>query len=128
MDETNFSQENLLLTAAKHYRNNHRSFKEFEEDLRKAYRIRSLLTRRSNQLLSGKDSIEKINRILLNHVIVFFNVFSIEFAKSYLFYVIDEKNHPTIKTILIFLSFMTEDEKINTPLDLNMIDFLRIRI
>jgi hypothetical protein len=123
------SGENVLLIAAKHYRNNRLSYNEFRDDLRRVFRIRSVLSRRANQLEKCEDlRNDKINRILLNLIIVFFNLFSIEFAKAYLFHLIDESYHHTLKTMLIFLSYMDENEMIEVPLDSNMVNFIRAQI
>jgi len=123
-----FSEKDLIMVAIKNYRNTRRNhYAEFIEDLQRVYQIRSLITRRANQVSSGKIT-EKINRIILNNIITFFNVFSIEFAKEYLFFIVSKEHHPVLKTIFIFLSFAKEDEYIEIPLDQQMVNFLRNQI
>jgi hypothetical protein len=123
------SEDNILLVAAKNYRNTRRSYIEFREDLRRIHKIRSIISRRANQIEKSEEfQNDKINRKLLNLIIIFFNIFSIDFAKAYLFHSIDESYHHTLKTILIFLSFMKEDEMIEVPLDSNMVKFIREQI
>lgn len=120
-------EENALIHyATQHYANhNCRSFSEFEFDLSRIQKIRKILTRRETQNRTKGQNSVNVDRILLNHVIILFNVFSIVFAKTLLFASIDERFHSTIKTILIFLSFMDEHEKENVELDEQMIQFLK---
>jgi hypothetical protein len=127
-NESDFTGENLFLVAARHYRSQFIDFEELNKDLRRGAQIRSLMSRRLNQIKKKMPIKDKIHRILLNQIIIFFNVFSIDFAKSYLFFLIDEKNFSTLKTVLIFLSYMEEDEMIEISLDPIMINFLRTRI
>ena len=125
-----FTGDNLFLTAARHYRNRRTSYHEFRKDLKRARQIYALFSRRARRICQdgGSENTDKINRIILNRIIIFFNLFSIEFAKEYLFHCVDEQYYPALKTILIFLSYMREDEQIDTPLDQNMIHFLREKI
>jgi hypothetical protein len=124
-NEENNEESLLIYYATQHYSNNNcRSFAEFESDLQRIQKIRKLLTRRETQNRTRGKNSTNVDRILLNHVIILFNVFTIVFAKTLLFASIDERFHPTIKTILIFLSFMNEDEKPTVPLDPSMIQFL----
>lgn len=128
-EHLDFSKDAILLTAARHYRNRRTSYHEFRKDLKRAGRINVLLSRRSSKLDPDfPEQLDKLNRIILNRVIVFFNLFSIDFAKHYLFHCIDEKYHPTLKTILLFLSFIKETEFVDTSLDIHMIKFLREKV
>ena len=79
------------------------SRKEFLEDLKKAQYAKKL----SKKLCDGKE----INiRLLVNHVILFTNVFELERAKELIMYNISDEEKEMFKTILIFLGFMTNTE------------------
>ena len=47
-------------------------------------------------------------RLILNHLIIFYNVFSVEAGTRILFYKIEETFWPMLKTFLIFLDRMPE--------------------
>ena len=49
-------------------------------------------------------------RLRLNHIIVFFNVFQTRAATRILFFKIEEKFWPMLKTFLFYLRFMPEDK------------------
>ncbi len=129
INEDDLIGNNLILTAAKHYVNMKKhGYEEFLDDLKIVGRIQSIISRRSNQIENNRTENNKINRLLVNHIIIFFNVFNIQFAKTYLFFYVKPVHHPILKTILIFLSFMDTDEMIEIPLDQGMIKFLREQI
>ena len=76
------------------------SVTEFEEDLKKFLYIKKLFTRyRKNEELK--------ERLILNHLIVLFNIFSDNAAKM-LFYKIDKDDWNILATFLIFLNKMPE--------------------
>ena len=76
------------------------SVTEFEEDLKKFLYIKKLFTRyRKNEELK--------ERLILNHLIVLFNIFSDNAAKM-LFYKIDKEDWNILATFLIFLNKMPE--------------------
>ena len=76
---------------------------EFTDDLRKIKYIKRLF----NQY--AMDGTLK-ERLLLNHIIVFYNVFPVRAATRILFYKIEEKFWPMLKTFLVYLHFMPEDK------------------
>ena len=101
---------------------------EFNDDLIKIKYIKRLF----NQYSLGGELKE---RLLLNHIIVFFNVFQTKAATRILFFKLDEKFWPVLKTFLFYLQFMPEDkiESINgkeilvtdISMDQGVIDSLR---
>ena len=74
-------------------------------------------------------------RVLLNHIIVFYNVFPVKAATRILFFKLEEIFWPMLKTFLVYLSYMPEDkiESINgkeikttdIPMDRGIIERLR---
>ena len=66
-------------------------------------------------------------RLLLNHIIIFYNVFGIEAATNILFYKLEEEFWPVLKTFLVYLNYFPENdaEKVKIPLDPFVIESLR---
>ena len=123
------NEKNFLLYAMKEYNNPQCvDIDEFNDDLKKIKYIKRLL----NQYISEGNLKE---RLLLNHIIVFFNVFTTKAATRILFYKMEEEFWPMLKTFLFYLNYMPEDkiESINgreilvtdIPMDQKIIDSLR---
>ena len=129
MEYDDLNEKNFLLFAMQHYDNPQCvEVEEFNDDLRKIKYIKRLF----NQY--DLEGILK-ERLLLNHIIVFFNVFKTRAATRILFFKIEEKFWPMLKTFLFYLHFMPEDkiESINgrvirvtdIPMDQGIINKLR---
>ena len=129
MNFVDLNEKTFLLYAMKEYNNPQCvDIDEFNDDLKKIKYIKRLL----NQYIS--EGILK-ERLLLNHIIVFFNVFSTKAATRILFYKMEEEFWPMLKTFLFYLNFMPEEiiESINgkeilvknIPLDQGIVDSLR---
>jgi len=76
-------------------------FEEFEADIKRIKYIKRLINR---YVVYGETK----ERLLLNHIISFYNVFGIEAATRILFLKIEEEYYTILKTYLIFLNFMPE--------------------
>ena len=123
------NEKNFLLYAMKEYDNPQCvQVEEFYDDLKKVKYIKRLF----NQYLN--EGVLK-ERLLLNHIIVFYNVFPVRSATRILFLKIEEKFWPILKTFLVYLSYMSEIiEPINgrailsddIQLDQGVVDRLRI--
>ncbi len=50
------------------------------------------------------------SRLIINHIIVLANVFGIDAATTLLFFKIDRQHWPLLKTILVFLHYMPEND------------------
>ena len=59
-----------------------------------------------DKLLAIHNNKEIKERLVINHLIVIYNVFGASSATRILFYKIDEKYHSILKTFLIFLNYM----------------------
>ena len=111
--------KNFLLFAAKNYNNEQcMTTEEFQEDLQKFKYIKRLFNRYE---VAGELS----ERLILNHLIVIYNVFGIQAANHIMFYKIEEKNWPLLKTFLVYLNYLPEDQYVEIPLDLHVIGVLR---
>ena len=74
---------------------------EFEDDMKRVKYIKRLI----NRYLSGGELKE---RLLLNHIISFYNVFGIEAATRILFFKVYEDDYSVLKTFLTYLNVMPE--------------------
>jgi len=123
------NEKNFLLYAMKEYDNPQCvQVEEFYDDLKKVKYIKRLF----NQYLN--EGVLK-ERLLLNHIIVFYNVFPVRSATRILFLKIEEEFWPILKTFLVYLSYMPEIiDSINgraiisddMQLDQGVVDRLRI--
>ena len=98
------NEKNFLLYAMKEYNNPQcTNIEEFNDDLKKIKYIKRLL----NQYVS--EGVLK-ERLLLNHIIVFYNVFPPAAATRILFFKIEERFWPILKPFLFYLKLLPEDK------------------
>ena len=113
------NDKNLFLYAAKHYRTNKLAdADEFNEDLKRFKYIKRLLNR-------YLETDELPERLILNHLIVVFNVFGIEAALNILEFKLEDKHWPVMKPFLIFLNYIKNDQYTGITMDPNVVDILR---
>tara|TARA_B100000282_G_scaffold291509_1_gene263842 strand:- start:203 stop:571 length:369 start_codon:yes stop_codon:yes gene_type:complete len=113
------TEKNLFLYAAKHYKNPKFSdIDDFYEDLKRFKYIKRLLNRYI-------ESDELSERLILNHLIVVFNMFGIEAALEILNLKLEDKHWPVIKPFLVFLKYITNDQYTGITMDPNVIEVLR---
>ena len=113
------TEKNLLLYAAKHYSNpTFSDIEDFHEDLKRFKYIKRLL----NRYLETDDLSE---RLILNHLIVIFNMFGIEAAFNILNLKLEEKHWPIVKPFLIFLKYIKNDQYTGITMDPTVVEALR---
>ena len=113
------TEKNLFLYAAKHYKNPKFSdIDDFYEDLKRFKYIKRLLNRYI-------ESDELSERLILNHLIVVFNMFGIEAALEILNLKLEDKHWPVIKPFLVFLKYITNEQYTGITMDPNVIEILR---
>ena len=96
--------DNVLLFALKHYDNPQcEGEKEFYDDMKRFKYIKRLLKKYS------QDGIVK-ERLLLNHIIVINNVFCPEAASTLLLFKIEPEFWPQLKSFLVYLGMLPENE------------------
>lgn len=93
------NEDNFLLYAVKAYTSPHCIMSEFEGDLKRTKYLKRLFRRYK---LSG----DLKERLILNHIILLYNVFGAEPATRILFYRVDESDFDVLKTFLIYLNYM----------------------
>jgi hypothetical protein len=95
------NESNFLLYAMHHYDNTQcYSLAEFEEDLKKILYLKKLLSR-------YKNNGELRERLILNHIIVLYNIFG-DAATRMLFYKIEKSCWDVLVTFLVYLERMPE--------------------
>lgn len=95
------TDDNFLLHAMHHYDNQQcHTLEEFEEDLKRFLYIRKLLNRYK------KDGDLK-DRLILNHIIVLYNLFG-DAMTEMLFFKVEKEYWPTLITFLVYLNRMPE--------------------
>ena len=94
------TEENFIMYAVKNYDNpSCKGMEEFYDDLKRFKYIKRLLRKHN----VGKDLKE---RLILNHIIILGNLFGVEATTKMLFFKLEKKFWPQIKTFLVFLNFM----------------------
>ena len=96
------NDDNFLMFVMKEYNNVHcLDTEEFYDDLKKIKYIKRLFN-------IYKNTGQLKERLLLNHFIIFFNVFPVEAGTRILFYKIEQHFWPMLKTFLIYLDRMPD--------------------
>ena len=104
MHTSELTEDTLFIFAAKHYYNPLGvDPEEFQEDLKRFKYVKRLV----NRYLDGG---ELPLRLILNHLIVIFNVFGVEGGLAILGLKMDEKHLPVLKPFLIFLRMIRQDD------------------
>lgn len=118
------TNDNFVLFAMNHYDNPQcHTTQEFEEDMKRFLYLKKLFSR-------YKASGELRERLILNHIIVLYNLFG-ENTTKMLFFKIEKEHWSTLVTFLVFLERMPDsvDEygivTANIPLDEAVIQALR---
>ena len=96
------NDDNFLMFAMKEYNDVQcTDIEEFYDDLKKIKYIKRLFN-------IYKNNGQLKERLILNHLIVFYNVFPVQSGTRILFYKIEQDFWPMLKTFLIFLDRMPE--------------------
>ena len=118
----NFSEltgGNYMMFALLHYDNPHcKDITEFFEDIKRLHYIRRLFKRYHD------DNVLK-ERLIINHLVTFYNVFENKAATRILFYKVEKEYHPVLKTFLVFLNRIPIEQYVEIGLDESIIEKLR---
>jgi len=118
-EKVEVTEENYLIVAAKHYNNPQcSSTEEFYDDLNRVKYIKRLINRYF-------DTSELSERLLINHIIVFYNVFGIEIATKLLAVKLPFKYWKVIKPFLIKLKYVDTEDLVGIEMDKQVIEALR---
>ena len=113
------TKDNLVLYAAQHYHNPKcMDSEEFFEDLKRIKYIKRLLNR-------YRDSGVLSERLILNHLIVIFNVFGYDAGLNILELKVELDQWHVLKPFLIFLKAIKNTEYTNIEMDKLVVERLR---
>ena len=112
------THETIDIFALRQYDNRGASKEEFEDDLKRFKYLKRLFRKYDT-------SKEFKSRLIINHIIILANVFGVDAATTLLFFKIDKQHWSILKTILIFLDYMPEDEMIDLNVDQNVMEELK---
>lgn len=113
------TNSNFSAYASRYYDNRQcTSMEEFQDDMQRFKYLKRLFKRYST---SG----DLQERLILNHIIVIYNVFGIEAATKMIFFKVEDQHWPALKTFLVYLNYLKEDMYIDVPLDPVIVKVLR---
>ena len=116
-DELN--EENFVLFASRNYNNPQcTSIDEFNDDLLRFKYLKRLFKR----YIKDGDLQE---RLILNHLVVLYNVFGIDAANKMMFHKMEDEYWPILKTFLVYLNYIKVGELVEVPLNDHIVKTLR---
>ena len=116
-DELN--DDNFILFASRHYDNPQcLSVEEFYNDVQRFKYLKRLFRR-----YTQNNDLQE--RLILNHLVVLYNVFGIDPANRMMFFRMEEEYLPVVKTFLVYLNYLPEQAYVEIPLDPYVVDVLR---
>ena len=127
MSFDNLTSENIMMYAMKIYDKPNCIMSEFKEDMKRFNYLKRLF-RRYRKIGEIKE------RLVLNHLVVLYNVFGAEALTRMLFFKMSKDDQPIVKTYLLFLSCMPDVVKgirgqdilsSDIPVDLKVAEVLR---
>ena len=105
--------ETIDIFAKRHYDSPGDGKEEFEDDMKRFEYLKRLFRKYDT-------SKEFKARLIINHIIILANVFGIDAASTLLFFKIDKQHWSLLKTILIFLNYMPENEMVDVQINQNV--------
>ena len=110
-DFKHLTAENINMFAIKHY--DYPSCVDEQEFLDDMKRFKYL-----KRLFRKYDTSEELKvRLIINHIIVLSNVFGVDATTTLLFFKIEQKHWSLLKTFLVYLHFMPENDLIEVSLN-----------
>jgi len=101
MSFDDLNDDNVLLYAIKAYDRPDCIMSEFNDDMKRFNYLKRLFQR-----YRKKNDLRM--QLVLNHLVVLYNVFGPEVATRLLFYKVTRDDYPALKTFLLFLNYMPE--------------------
>ena len=102
--------ETIDIFAKSHYDSHGAGKEEFEDDMKRFKYLKRLFRKYDT-------SKEFKARLIINHIIILANVFGIDAASTLLFFKIDKEHWSLLKTILIFLNYIPENEMVDVQIN-----------
>ena len=110
--------ETIDIFAKRHYDNRGAGQEEFDDDMNRFKYLKRLFRKYDT-------SKEFKSRLIINHIIILANVFGIEAATTLLFFKVDKQHWSILKTVLIFLNYMPENEMVDLDIDQSVMEQLK---
>ena len=101
MSFENLTEDNIMLYAAKAYDKPNCIMSEFTEDMKRLNYLKRLFRR-------YRKHGEMRERLILNHIVVLYNLFGPEVTTRLLFFSMNKEDYAILKTYLLFLNLMPE--------------------
>lgn len=95
------TSDNILLFAMKAYDKPSMIMSEFKEDMKRFNYLKRLFRR-------YRKVGEMREQLVINHLVVLYNVFGPEVAARLLFFKMSKEDYPVLKTYMLFLSCMPD--------------------
>ena len=112
------TNDNIMMFAIKHYDNPQcEGEKEFHDDMKRFKYIKRLLRK-------YKDTRIFKERLLLNHIIILNNLFGPEACVTLLLFKIQREYWETLKSFLLFLNIIRDDELQNIKENKSVLELL----
>jgi hypothetical protein len=127
MSFDDLTNENIMMYAMKAYDRPNCIMSEFKDDLKRFNYLKRLFLR-------YRKYDEMREQLVINHLVVLYNVFGPEVATRMLFFKMSKEDYSALKTYLIFLSIMPDRVKgikghdiisSEIPVDQKVVDVLR---
>ena len=111
VDFKSLTPENINMFAMKHYDNpSCVDEAEFLSDLKRFKYLKRLFRKYDT---TGELKM----RLIINHIIILSNVFGVDASTTLLFFKMEQKHWSLLKTFLVYLSFMPEEDLIDIPIN-----------
>ena len=129
MSFDDLTNDNIMMYAVKAYDKPNCVMSEFKDDMKKFNYLKRLF-KRYRKLGEVKE------QLVLNHIVVLYNVFGAEVVTRLLFFKVAKDDYSALKTYLLFLSCMPERVKgikghdiisSEIPVDMTIADILRTK-
>lgn len=127
MSFENLTNDNIMLYAVKAYDKPNIIMSEFKDDMKRFNYLKRLFRR-------YRKYGELREQLVLNHLVVLYNVFGPEVATRLLFFKVSKDDYPALKTYLLFLNIMPDRvigikgdtlQSSNIPVDMTIANELR---
>ena len=129
MSFDDLTNDNIMMYAVKAYDKPNCVMSEFKDDMKKFNYLKRLF-KRYRKLGEVKE------QLVLNHIVVLYNVFGAEVVTRLLFFKVAKDDYSALKTYLLFLSCMPEKVKgikgydiisSDIPVDMKIAEILRTK-
>ena len=107
------THETIDIFAKRHYDNRGASIEEFEDDMKRFKYLKRLFRKYDT---SGELKV----RLIVNHIIILSNVFGVDATTTLLFFKIEVEHWLLLKTFLVYLHFMPENDLVEVPINHNV--------